>query len=595
MKSTDRRYALAVALAAGLVFPVPAADPPPPAGPWGVSSSASAFGTHAEWFPKVAAAGVTSVRLFPGWRGCEPKPGEWDWDRADGLLKSAADNNLEITAVLMGSPHGEKVPHTFPMADLPGWSAFAGKAAGRYKGKVRYWEVWNEGNGGFNGGKHTTADYATLAATTYDAIKKADPDAKVGLSVASFDAPYLRQTMLAMAKQGTPDRFDYLCVHPYELAGGLNRPDGEVPFLWMSKFLRDVLKDAAPKKADAELWITEVGRPVGAGRHPVTGDDAAGVFAKVYVMAIAQGIARTQWFEGQDAPREEAGFGLLDRKGAPRPAYDTLKRLTTELGRNPKYLGWLALGKGGRGYGFAFARKAGPVVVAWLPVGHTDAALAFGSDTSVTDLVTGKTRPVAAGKPVGLANTPVLVTGLPDEIAAQARENAGKPFPWGGDHSAATAVRCDLGRADGDAGVACDARTTHPTVAYPDGSSGVLVPGDLRHPLAFTVHPSFASVLTSEYHVRVTVRRVGAGNVGMNLRAEVADSRGRSAYANVGGWFAATKADGWQTHTWHVTGASFSKIWGADLYVVPEQSVPFVVGKIEVSTKPFAPGPNPKE
>jgi polysaccharide biosynthesis protein PslG len=61
----------------------------------------------------------------------------------------------------------------------------------------------------------------------------------VGLTVASFDAPYLNQAILALAKAGRPNSFDFLCIHPYEIADGLAAPDGEVPFLWMTRLLRD--------------------------------------------------------------------------------------------------------------------------------------------------------------------------------------------------------------------------------------------------------------------------------------------------------------------------------------------------------------------
>ncbi|MGQ7416472.1 hypothetical protein ACTGY7_11130, partial [Streptococcus suis] len=87
-------------------------------------------------------------------------------------------------------------------------------------------------------------------------------DAQVGLTVASFDAPYLHQTIRTMAQQETPNRFDYLCIHPYELAGNIQHPDGEIPYLWMNHTIRTILKSAAPDRADAELWITEVGRPL---------------------------------------------------------------------------------------------------------------------------------------------------------------------------------------------------------------------------------------------------------------------------------------------------------------------------------------------
>src|SRR5262245_8931185 len=67
-----------------------------PTTPWGISSSASSFRDHADWFPKMSAAGVTTVRLFPEWRGFEPKSGTWKWDHGDALVKNAAANRIVI-------------------------------------------------------------------------------------------------------------------------------------------------------------------------------------------------------------------------------------------------------------------------------------------------------------------------------------------------------------------------------------------------------------------------------------------------------------------------------------------------------------------
>src|SRR5271155_4219714 len=348
------------------------------AGPWGISSSAGSTRNVAEWFPKMSAAGVTTVRLFPEWRDFEPTKGTWTWERADALVEAAAKNKIEINAILMGSSPGDKKIHAFPMDDLDGWSNYVSTVVGRYKKRIHYWEVWNEGNGGFNDGKHTTADYAKLAVATHAAAKKADPNAQVGLTVASFDAPYLNQAILAMAKEGSPNSFDYLCIHPYELADLLGEADGEIPFLWMTRLLRDMLKASAPERAGAEIWITEVARRVEKRKgHVVTEQEAAKALAKIYTMAIAQGIARTQWFEAQDPIGEDQGFGLLKRDGTPRASYQAMKSLTAQLGATPKYLGWLAVGRDREGYGFVFQGKTDAVLVAWMPAGRTDGTTSF--------------------------------------------------------------------------------------------------------------------------------------------------------------------------------------------------------------------------
>jgi hypothetical protein len=44
----------------------------------------------------MSAAGVRSVRLFPEWNGFEPAEGKWTLERADAMVKSAADNNIQV-------------------------------------------------------------------------------------------------------------------------------------------------------------------------------------------------------------------------------------------------------------------------------------------------------------------------------------------------------------------------------------------------------------------------------------------------------------------------------------------------------------------
>ena len=337
----------------------------------------------------------------------------------------------------------------------------------------------------------------------------------------------------------------------------------------------------------AEIWITEVARRVEKRKgHVITEQAAAQALAKIYTMAIAQGIARTQWFEAQDPVGEDQGFGLLARNGSARPSYGTFKTLTSYLGPTPKYLGWLALGKQGQGYGFVFQGKSEPIMVAWMPAGQSENTLEF-VGAQMVDLLSATVSPCAPTRFVKLTDSPVLFFDMPAALVKQAQTNAGKNFPWGGDYSAAKAVHCEPGVADGNRGVFQLQRTVTPIVKFADGSTGILSRGDIGQAVSFYVHPSFADFQTKEYFIRVHVRRVAPGNVGMNLNYEVADSQGHTPYKNRGQWFGLTAETDWQAYTWHVTDACFSKMWGYDFSLRPEQSVPFVIGKVEVSTIPF--------
>ena len=264
------------------------------------------------------------------------------------MLSSATSNGLAISGLFFGAVPWPRGPmHAFPMKNLDDWSAYAAALVDHYKGRIHYWEVWNEGNAGFNDGHNVTADYANLVAAAYAGAKKSDPTAMVGMSMASFDAPYIDQAILDQAQAGKPGSFDYLCIHPYETFGLIGDVDGEVPYLWMTRMLRDELKADAPDKANVPIWITEIGRPLERTTNesgiPLGQDvhemDAAKAVVKSYVMAVAEGIARICWFEARDPVCEPPGYGLLKGDNSPRISYLAMQAMTGALGETPKYQG----------------------------------------------------------------------------------------------------------------------------------------------------------------------------------------------------------------------------------------------------------------
>ena len=231
-----------------------------------------------------------------------------------------------------------------------------------------------------------------------------------------------------------------------------------------------------------------------------------------------------------------------------------------------------------------------------MPAAGTDKTLSFARDVKVADSLSGVTSDAKAGTPIELNDTPVFVTGVPADLLSAAKANADKPFPWGGDYSRADAVGATLGRPEGDnagggnagganGGVFQVGRRSTPHCTFPDGSTGIILRGDQS--AQFFAHPSFAGLDARDYYVRVTVRRLAPGNLGMNLFYESAEAPGLAPYRNKGEWYAVPTEDGWHAHTWHVTDACFAKMWGYDLGIRPEQSVPFVVGKVEVSRVPL--------
>ena len=602
---------LLAALSAKAQISTNAAPVDPELVPWGITTSASSTRTYPEWYPKMSAAGIRWVRTFPEWSSLEPTKGTFNFTGTDAMLDVAKTNNLEISGMLFGkAPWGQGGIHSFPMQNLDDWTDYAAALTDHYKDRIHYWEVWNEGNAGFNDGHNVTADYANLVAAAYTGVKKGDPSALVGMSVASFDPAYIDQAILDQAQAGKAGCFDYLCIHPYETFGGIGDPDGEVPYLWMTRMLRDELKADAPDKANVPIWITEIGRPLerstnesgvalGQDVHEI---DAAKAVVKSYVMAVAQGIARICWFEARDPVGEPPGYGLLKGDASPRVSYTAMQAMTGALGETPKYVGWLALGAGNRSYGFVFVNVPPPdtadledahpltapayVLALWMPAGMTDNSISFTGDVQVIDAMTNTTAPLKAGQPLALTDKPVFIKGLPAHLVAQAAANAAQNFPWGGDYSKATTVFLELGPQPYSQGVVRQGGLGVPHT-FDDNSTGIEVQGNIGSSANFYTHPSFAGIKTREYYIRMSFRRIGPGNVGMNFNYEVADSQGKGPLRHSGGWYSVDADPGWQTHVWHVTDACFAKMWGFDFCVNPEQSVPFVIGKVEVSTQPL--------
>jgi hypothetical protein len=291
------------------------------------------------------------------------------------------------------------------------------------------------------------------------------------------------------------------------------------------------------------------------------------------------------WFEAQDPVGEQAGFGLLDKSGNPRPGFTAFKTMTTCLGQTPKSLGWLALAKDGKGYGFVFESTTAPVLVAWMPAGATD-TITFPANAQVTDALTGVQSNLNANQPLTLTDTPLFIQSLPPDLTAQARANSKKNFPWGGDFTSAQTVSIQFGPTTTENGLFHRAEKSTRPHQFPDGTTGLEITNNRIG--SFVVHPSFASFTTTDYYIRLTMRRIAPGNVGMNFAYEVADSQGKGPMHHTPGWYSLPEGLQWQTHTWHVTDACFSKMWGYDFAFLPEKTVPFVIGKVEVSTKPFA-------
>lgn len=541
------------------------ADPRDDASPWGAGSGGEWAKDYPKFNPFLNQAGARWIRVWPEWNTIQPEQGQWNWERADKIVADAKTNHLHPLGIWYyfakwASADGGM--RKGPIKDIQYWKDYVTASVKRYKGDVKYWEVWNEFNGSFYEGRQgadRVKDYADLVSAAYDAAKKADPTARVGMSVANFDVNFLNDAI----KAGAAGHFDFICVHPYENFATVAQ-GGEVGYLSLAKNLRDMLK-ANNQDVNTPLWITEMG--CGAPVKPDLEKDAlqAAMFTKGYLLSLAQGFSRIFWFEvrGPADTRPATGpidFNLIRADWTPRPSYDAMKTMTALMGAEPRYLGWMNIAK--VGYGFVFKGKNGNVLAAWAPPGK-EFKTTFNGTVNVVDLE-GKATVLPAGKELPLTNAPVFITGIPADLAEQAQANQSKPYPWGGDYANAKEVSCRLGAVNNDKGLTLvNQKTTQvvndltETCRRTDISNPALKgAGNYVH---FRVDPLFVPFGTRELKITVVAKRLAPDKAaGTGLQYESVQG-----YRNVpDGWWTIPAGDQWQEHTWKVNDANFVGQWG---------------------------------
>jgi hypothetical protein len=287
------------------------------------------------------------------WNDIEPQKGEFRWAKADAMVDDVLDAGLDILAILTAAPDwagGRNVPAgAYPPASPEDYGRFVEAFVKRYKGRIKYYELWNEPNvvRFWGGQKAEPEDFVALLQAGYRAGKKADPDAVFvmgGLTRILVDREFIREVLTT----GGLEACDVVAIHLY--------PDDVETFGRQVDFF---LKGLAKLGVDKPVWITETGWP------------SKELDMSAYMERLAQkGITREKFLESvalryyvgnvfkfsedefdrsrDSAARKEelAGFGLtedalleiikscaVDRM---RDQADALRKLSAFLDRTPR-------------------------------------------------------------------------------------------------------------------------------------------------------------------------------------------------------------------------------------------------------------------
>jgi len=200
-------------------------------------------------------AGVGWIRMDFVWGDIEPEPQKFDFNKYDLIVDLLAKNEIKILGILHYSTDWASSCGRWncPPADTKLFVNYISKVIGRYKDKVKHWEIWNEPDSHiYWATQDGLKGYCSLLKEVYIAAKEVDPECKIlngGLAGGISSVNHLYDN-------GAKDYFDILNLHIFEspiYADSIKR------VLSFFKLARKIM--ARNGDAQKELWVTEIGCP----------------------------------------------------------------------------------------------------------------------------------------------------------------------------------------------------------------------------------------------------------------------------------------------------------------------------------------------
>jgi hypothetical protein len=200
------------------------------------------------------------------------------WEKYDNIVDLVEQHGLDLIARLEAPPRWSRYDGVArgafgPPDDLGDFGDYAAAVAARYRGRIRFYQVWNEPNIYPEWGKQPVDPeaYTELLCLAYRRIKAADPDAVVisgamaqtvelGTWNPTYEGNNLMDTVFLqrMYDAGAQDCFDIMAVNDYMLHSGPTDHRMSVREINFSRpmWVRDVM--VTNGDAHKPIWISEM-------------------------------------------------------------------------------------------------------------------------------------------------------------------------------------------------------------------------------------------------------------------------------------------------------------------------------------------------
>ncbi len=287
------------------------------------------------------------------------------WAKYDNIVALAEKYGLEVVPRLSSPPawsraDGEARGAFAPPDNLADWGDFVYTVVSRYRGRIRYYQLWNEPNIYPEWGERPVdpVDYTRLLCEGYRRAKEANPEAVIisgalaptvslyagpGPSTGLNDLVFLQR----MYDAGAADCFDILAVNNYMLWSGPTDRRMQPSNINFSRplYIRDIM--VANGDAAKPIWISEMNSNAVPNDPSIQGWGAYGQVtleqqARYAVLAYRRVMEEWPWVgvvnfwffkRASDAERNQSWyyFRMVEPDFTPLPVYTAIKEFTASL------------------------------------------------------------------------------------------------------------------------------------------------------------------------------------------------------------------------------------------------------------------------
>lgn len=292
----------------------------------------------------------TSFRDGFSWSSIEKEPGKFEISQRNSALDNMYrnDNSYIIKNSMFVLAYGNEIytgtGYPSSREEVDKFVEYVAWVVNRYKGKIKYYEIWNEWFLGAGMSKKqkipSDAVFLYLVQQTAKKIKSIDPNAIVITGSVNPIHEDEAKWMQGLIRNGLGTYVDGISIHPYSFSErdrSLRKPIVNIEKI---DLFEEELRNIAGK--EVPLYITEMGFPsspyVPGG---VTIDKASDYVLQYTLLARSREFIKGIWWydlidDGDDPTNKEHNFGFYNKKNSPKIIPSILNRVETILS-NRKY------------------------------------------------------------------------------------------------------------------------------------------------------------------------------------------------------------------------------------------------------------------